>query len=141
MDVKPVKRADYIASTVGKRNYPWRVMIITDRDADLAESDMIYKLASESRLDDTSWIKPGKVAWDWWSASRLYNVPFKSGINTETYKAYIDFSSKYGLKYIIIDDGWYEREESILKVKSAINIEEICAYGAQKNVGIILWTT
>ena len=139
-DIRPVERADYIARTNGTRDYPWRVMIVTDRDSALAESDMVYKLASESRLDDTSWIRPGKVAWDWWTASRLYDVPFRSGVNTETYKAYNDFAAQYGLEYIIIDEGWYDLSD-LMKVQPGIDIEELCAYGASKNVGIILWTT
>lgn len=139
-DIRPVERADYIAETDGTRPYPWRVMIISDRDADLAASDMVYKLASESRLSDTSWIKPGKVAWDWWTASRLYDVGFKSGVNTETYKAYIDFAAQYGLEYIIVDEGWYDLTD-LMKVLPQIDIEELCDYGASKGVGVILWTT
>jgi alpha-glucosidase len=87
---------------------------------------------------DTSWIKPGKVAWDWYNANNIWGVDFKSGINTQTYKYYIDFASKYGIEYIILDEGWYKLG-NVLQVVPEMNIEELVAYGKQKNVGIILW--
>ena len=89
-------------------------------------------------MQDTSWIKPGKVAWDWWNANNIYGVDFKSGINTQTYKYYIDFASKYGIEYIILDEGWYKLG-NLLEVVPEMNIEELVAYGKQKHVGIILW--
>jgi alpha-glucosidase len=101
---------------------------------------MVYKLASPGRIEDVSWIKPGKVAWDWWNDNNIYGVDFKSGINTETYKYYIDFASKYGLEYIILDEGWYYLE-NVLKIKEQIDVKELIRYGKEKNVGIILWVT
>ncbi len=89
-------------------------------------------------LQDTSWIKPGKVAWDWWNAHNVYDVDFKAGINTQTYKYYIDFAAKYGIEYIILDEGWYKLG-NLLEVVPEINMEELIAYAKQKNVGIILW--
>ena len=94
-DVQVTKYADYLAETTGKREFPWRVLIITDDDKKLIESQMIYKLASPSKIGNTDWIKPGKVAWDWWNAWNIYGVDFKAGINTETYKYYIDFASEH----------------------------------------------
>jgi alpha-glucosidase len=137
-NVIPVKYADYIAEVSGSRTFPWRTLIITENDAGLVRSEMIFKLASHSELDDTDWIKPGKVAWDWWNANNIYGVDFQSGINTETYKYYIDFASQYGLEYIILDEGWYHLED-IMHVVDEIDMEELVAYGKQKNVGIILW--
>jgi len=137
-DVVPVKYADYIAECSGSRTFPWRALIIVENDADLVRSEMIYKLATPCKLEDTDWIKPGKVAWDWWNANNIYGVDFKSGINTQTYKYYIDFASQYGLEYIILDEGWYHLDD-IMHVVDEINVEELVAYGAQKNVGIILW--
>jgi len=98
----------------------------------------VYFLASPSQVKDTSWIRPGKVAWDWYNANNIYVVDFKSGINTQTYKYYIDFASKYGIQYIILDEGWYKLG-NLLEVVPEMNIEELVAYGKQKNVGIILW--
>ena len=132
--------ADFLAKTAGSRTFPWRLMVITDNDIKLAESMMVYKLASENRIKDPSWIKPGKVAWDWWNDLNIYNTEIKSGVNTETYKYYIDFASKYGLRYIILDEGWYHLED-VLKVKKEVNIEELISYGKSKNVDIILWVT
>jgi len=133
------KRADYIAKTSGKRDFPWRVIMISEKDGDLIESALIYKLAKPSEMDsDFSWVKPGKVAWDWWNANNIYGVDFRAGINTETYKYYIDFASKYGIEYIILDEGWYKLGD-LLNVVPGMNIEELVEYGKQKNVGIILW--
>ncbi len=135
--VEPTKYADYIAECDGSRTFPWRAMIITD-DAGLVESDMIYKLAPENVLENTDWITPGKVAWDWWNANNIYGVDFKSGVNNDTYKYYIDFASKYGLQYIILDEGWYHLED-IMKEVDDIDIQELVNYGKQKNVDVILW--
>jgi alpha-glucosidase len=137
-DFKVVESADYIAVTKGTRTYPWRVIGIADRDGDLLTNQLVWLLEKPSQVQDTSWIKPGKVAWDWWNANNIYGVDFKSGVNTETYKYYIDFAAKYGLPYIILDEGWYKLG-NVLEVVPEINMEELTAYAKQKNVGIILW--
>ncbi|MBN2589540.1 MAG: glycoside hydrolase family 97 protein [Sedimentisphaerales bacterium] len=139
-DRNPVvtQRANYIAKTNGKRSYPWRIMIIAAKDGDLIESQMVYKLASPSKIEDTSWIKPGKVAWDWWNANNIYGVDFKSGVNTETYKYYIDFASKYGIEYIILDEGWYVLGD-LMDVVDDMDVEELFRYAKTKNVKIIPW--
>jgi len=137
-DFKVVESADYIAVTTGKRSYPWRVLGIARRDADLITNQLVWLLEKQSELKDTSWIKPGKVSWDWWNANNLYGVDFKSGINTQTYKYYIDFAAKYGIPYIILDEGWYKLG-NVLEVVPEINMEELTAYAKQKNVGVILW--
>lgn len=137
-DVRVTERADYLARTSGTRVFPWRVMVITEEDKDLIASQMIYKLSRPSQMKDVSWIKPGKVAWDWWNDNNIYGVEFKSGINTETYKYYIDFASKYGIEYIILDEGWYKLGD-LTSVNPDINMEELVNYGKEKNVGIILW--
>lgn len=135
----PTKRANYIAKVNGKRNYPWRAMVITDNDKDLLTNQMIYKLAPESQ-GDYSWVKPGKIAWDWWNALALYNVDFKAGINTETYKYYVDFASKYGIEYVVIDDGWSE-EWDVTKTIPEIDMPGLVEYAKSKNVDIILWVS
>ena len=137
-DVQVTKYADYLAETTGKREFPWRVLIITDDDKKLIESQMIYKLASPSKIGNTDWIKPGKVAWDWWNAWNIYGVDFKAGINTETYKYYIDFASEHGIEYVILDEGWY-KFGNLFDLNPDINLKEIIEYGKKKNVGIILW--
>ncbi len=137
-DLRVVEAADYIAVTSGTRNFPWRVMGIVEKDADLITNQLVWLLEKPSQVQDTSWIKPGKVAWDWWNANNVYGVDFKAGINTQTYKYYIDFAAKYGLQYIILDEGWYKLG-NVLEVVPEINMEELTAYAKQKNVGIILW--
>lgn len=130
--------AEYIALTAGTRTFPWRVMGVAEKDGDLLTNQLVWLLERPSQFQDTSWIKPGKVAWDWWNANNVYGVDFKSGVNTETYKYYIDFAAKYGLQYIILDEGWYKLG-NVLEVVPEINMEELTAYAKQKNVGIILW--
>jgi len=137
-DVPVTKRADFMAKTHGRRSFPWRVLIVADKDGDLIESEMVYKLAKPLQLADTSWIKPGKVAWDWWNANNVYGVDFKAGINTETYKYYIDFAAKYGLEYIILDEGWYVLGD-LMHIVDGMDMEELFRYAESKNVGIIPW--
>ena len=135
----PTKRADYIARVNGTRNYPWRAMIVAENDANLITNQLIYKLAPEAE-GDFSWVRPGKIAWDWYNALILTGVDFKCGINNDTYKYYIDFASKYGIEYVVIDDGWSEAWD-VTKVIPEINMEELVAYGKKKNVDLILWVS
>ncbi len=137
-DVVPVKYAGYIAELQGPKSFPWRAVIISSQDKQLVESEMIYKLAPENVIENPEWIKPGKVAWDWWNALNVYGVDFESGVNNDTYKYYIDFASEYGLEYIILDEGWYHLDD-IMNVVDEIDVQELVDYGKEKNVGIILW--
>jgi alpha-glucosidase len=137
-NLKVTEAADYIAVTRGTRTFPWRLVAITERDRDLLTSSLVYLLARPSQVPDTSWIKPGKVAWDWWNANNVHGVDFKSGVNTATYKYYIDFASRHGLEYIVLDEGWY-RLGNVLDVAPGMDMEELTAYARQKNVGLILW--
>lgn len=134
------EREGYIARVKGTRTFPWRVMIISSEDKQLTDNDMVYKLASASKVKDLSWIKPGKVAWDWWNDWNIYGVDFKSGINTQTYKYYIDFASDNNIEYVILDEGWaVNLKADLLQVVPEIDLKELINYGKQKNVGIILW--
>lgn len=135
----PTKRADYIARVNGTRYYPWRAMIVAENDANLITNQLIYKLAPEA-AGDYSWVRPGKIAWDWYNALILTGVDFKCGINNDTYKYYIDFASKYGIEYVVIDDGWSEAWD-VTKTIPEINMEELVAYGKKKNVDLILWVS
>ena len=137
-DFRVVESADYIAVTKGTRTFPWRVMGIVEKDGDLLTNQLVWLLEKPSQVQDTSWIKPGKVAWDWWNYNNVYGVEFKAGVNTQTYKYYIDFAAKYGLSYIILDEGWYKLG-NVLEIVPEINMEELTAYARQKNVGIVLW--
>ena len=137
-DFRVVESADYIAVTKGTRTFPWRLVGIAEKDGDLLTNELVWLTEKPSQVRDTSWIKPGKVAWDWWNANNVYGVDFKAGINTETYKYYIDFAAKYGIAYVILDEGWYKLG-NVLEVVPEINMEELTAYARQKNVGIILW--
>ncbi|MBR2607180.1 MAG: glycoside hydrolase family 97 protein [Bacteroidaceae bacterium] len=140
-DVVVTKRADYIAKTTGNRSYPWRAVVIADKDTELLNSNTLYALASPSRIADTSWIKPGKVAWDWWHNCSLTGVDFRCGVNTQTYKYFIDFASKNGIEYIVLDEGWYDIRKTVLDIVPEIDLAELIRYGKEKNVGIILWMT
>jgi alpha-glucosidase len=132
-------REDYIAKLDGATSFPWRVIVISEQDKDLADSDMVYKLATPSR-GDYSWVKPGKVAWDWWNDWNLYGVDFKTGVNNETYKYYIDFASGHGIEYVILDEGWaVNKKADLFQVVPEINLPGLVAYAKSKNVGLILW--
>lgn len=131
---------NYIAGVDGTREFPWRMAIVSTEDMQLAVSDISYRLASPSRVSDISWIKPGKVAWEWWNNWNISGVDFKSGVNNETYKYYIDFASKHDIEYVILDEGWaVNLQADLLRTVPEINIPELVNYGRQKNVGIILW--
>lgn len=131
---------DYIATSTGKRNYPWRVFAITEHDTEMPVNNLVYALSRPNKIGDTSWIKPGKVAWDWWNDWNLKGVNFKAGINYETYKYYIDFAHNHGLEYIVLDEGWYNSKEgSILKPIDEIQLPKLIEYAKSKDVGIVLW--
>ena len=132
--------ADYIATSTGKRTYPWRVFAITEKDTDMPTNNLVYALARPNKIGDTSWIKPGKVAWDWWNDWNLKGVNFKAGINYDTYLYYIDFAAKHGLEYIVLDEGWYNsKEATILKPIDEIQLPKLIEYANKKGVGIVLW--
>ncbi len=133
------RRADYLARTPGNRDYPWRVFILGENDGDLVNSDMVYRLASDCKLEQTDWIKPGKITDEWIVNSILYGVDFKSGINTKTYKYYIDFAHRFGLPYIFMDAGWCVPDD-FTKLNPEVSIPEIVKYAEEKNVGVWLWT-
>lgn len=132
---------DFISCSRGSRSYPWRVLAITEKDTDMPVNNLVYALASPNRIGDTSWIKTGKVAWDWWNDWNLKGVPFKAGINMDTYKYYIDFASRNGLEFIVLDEGWYApKSGDMLIVIPELDLPELIAYGKSKGVEIVLWT-
>ncbi len=134
------ERENYIAKTEGEQSFPWRCIIISEEDKELADSDMVYLLAAPCRLEETSWIEPGKVAWDWWNAWNIYGVDFEAGNNNDTYKYYIDFASQYGIEYVILDEGWaVNKQADLFQVVPEIDIKELVDFGAERNVGIVLW--
>lgn len=132
--------APYIAETKATRSYPWRYLAIAPDDKALLENNLTWQLASPNVIKDPSWIKPGKVAWDWWNANNIYDVPFSSGINTATYKYYVDFASAYGLEYIILDEGWSRTTTDVLHPNPELDLKELVQYADAKKVGVILWT-
>ena len=133
------KEADFIAKVDGKKAYPWRVFIISDDDRTFVESNLVTQLSNSSKIPDADWIKPGKVAWDWYNANNIYGVDFKAGLNMETYKYYIDFASKNNIEYVILDEGWTKSTTEILEDNEDLDVPELIKYATSKNVGIILW--
>ena len=136
--VRVVETEDFLARTRGARSFPWRLLIVAEEDKDLVESTLVYQLASPLELDDTSWIRPGKVAWDWWNASTLFGVEFQSGLNTETYLHFIDFAAENGIEYIILDEGWSDPAD-LQKLNIDMDLPALLQRGREKGVGIILW--
>lgn len=133
-----VEAEDYIAETRGTRAYPWRLVAVAEKDGDLLTNPLAWLLQKPTQIADASWIRPGKVAWDWWNALNVYGVDFRSGVNTASYKHFIDFAAKYGIEYIMLDEGWYKLG-NVLEVVPEVNMQEITSYAAQKKVGVILW--
>ena len=132
---------EYIAKCKGPRTFPWRVLAITENDTEMPVNNLVYALAAPNKIGDTSWIKPGKVAWDWWNDWNLKGVDFEAGINTRTYQYYIDFAAKNNLRYVVLDEGWYDSAKGdIMKPIAAIDLQKLIAYGQEKGVSIVLWT-
>ena len=141
LNLVPTKRADYIAKLDGRQSLPWRAVVITERDADILNCDMAQRLAPSCRIADTSWIHPGKVAWDWWNNCNITGVDFASGMNTNTYLYYIDFAAKNKIEYVIIDEGWSGKESLMDDLSPEIDLPRVIAHGKEKGVGIILWSS
>lgn len=141
--LKLLKEADYIAKTSGKRSFPWRYFVITKDDKQLIENTMTFRLATKSVIGDPSWITPGQVSWEWWNDACPYgpDVNFVSGYNLDTYKYYIDFASKYGISYILMDEGWAQSTRDPFTPNPNVDVHELIRYGKEKNVGIVLWLT
>lgn len=138
-DVTVTLLADCIARTRGARAYPWRVLCVGS-DRDLLENTLAWQLASPEEPGDWSWLKPGKISWEWWSAINVFGVDFKAGVNTDTYKYFIDFAAKYGLEYILLDEGWSASTLNIVEAQPDLDLQELIAYGKSKGVGVVLWT-
>ncbi|MBE7168962.1 MAG: glycoside hydrolase family 97 protein [Williamsia sp.] len=140
---KILTSADYIAKTTGTRNFPWRYFVITKNDKQLLENTMTLKLASKSEIADPSWIKPGQASWEWWNDAAPFgpDVNFVSGYNLETYKYYIDFASRFGVKYIVMDEGWAKSTTDPYTPNPKVDVKELIRYGKTKGVDIILWLT
>ncbi|MBP3774236.1 MAG: glycoside hydrolase family 97 catalytic domain-containing protein [Bacteroidaceae bacterium] len=137
-----LERQDYLAHSIGKRTYPWRVVLVTGSEAELLDSDVLCCLADPCELKDVSWIRPGKASWEWWNACNLTGVDFKTGVNNETYKYFIDFASQHGIEYILMDEGWTLRQQpmDLLRTIPEIDLPMLVNYGKEKGVGIILWS-
>ncbi len=146
-----VKTAPFLAETDGTRKFPWRLMVLAKDDKDLLYNNLVYLLASENSMGDASWVRPGKVVWDWWCSNNLSGVDFKTGFNTETYKFYIDFAAANGIEYINMDEGWSDQFD-LLKLNDGsvklgnnasiggnLDMPFLFQYAKEKNVGIILW--
>ena len=137
--IKITETAPYIAKTAAVRDFPWRIVTVNKDDRAVLENTLPYQLASSSKIEDTSWIKPGKISWDWWSMLNVYGVDFEAGVNTPTYKYIIDFAAKYGFEYILLDEGWSKSTWNIKEYKPEVNVEDLVQYAASKGVGIVLW--
>ncbi|HMG07399.1 MAG TPA: glycoside hydrolase family 97 protein [Mucilaginibacter sp.] len=138
-DEKVISRESYIAQIKGRQDFPWRILMIAKTDKDILTNQLPYLLGKPA-TGDYSWVKPGKVQWDWWHLNNIYNVDFRAGINNDTYKYYIDFAAKYGIEYVLLDEGWCDTRD-LMKQAKDINVEELCKYAQSKGVNILLWTS
>ena len=132
---------DYIARHEGAHSYPWRILAVSEDDTQMPLNNMVYALSRPNKIGDTQWVKPGKVAWDWWNDWNLRGVDFVAGINYDTYKYYIDFAAAHGLEYIVLDEGWYDSNKAnIMQPIDDIRLPELIDYAKSKGVDIVLWT-
>jgi alpha-glucosidase len=129
---------DYIARTYGSRNFPWRIFAISENDAGLISNSLVYQLAKPSQIEEMSWIEPGVVTFDWWGRRNIYGTDFKSGINTETAKYFIDFAADFGFEYFLFDDGW-SKQGDLSAINPDLDMEAVMAYANEKKVKIMLW--
>ncbi len=137
-ELEVIRTADFISVTKGPRSFPWRLVAVAERDAGLIATDIAYRLSPPLRLKDVSWIRPGKVAWDWWNDLNIVGVDFPAGVNTKTYLHYVDFAAANGIEYVILDEGW-SLPADLFKVNPDVDLPRILDYGREKGVGIILW--
>lgn len=135
----PKSTEDFIAKSSAARTFPWRAMLFARTDAELVENSIQYKLASPSKIKDTSWIETGTCAWDWWNDWGLFGVDFVAGQNMPTYKYYVDFASKFGMKYFLLDEGWIGNNDLVATMQPKIDIKELVKYAEERNVKILLW--
>ena len=134
-------RENYIAKYEGAVSFPWRIVAVSREDKDLLANNLVYRLATPpAEGSDFSWVRPGKVAWEWWNDWNITDVDFEAGINNETYKYYIDFASQHGIEYVILDEGWaVNLKADLMQVVPEIDLKELVEYGRERNVGLILW--
>jgi alpha-glucosidase len=136
--VRVVSREGFLARTSGPRTFPWRVFVVADEDADLVRTTIVWRLASPLRLEDPSWIRPGQVAWDWWNALNLTGVDFRTGLNTDTYRYFVDFAADHGIEYVILYEGW-SNPADLWDLNPDIDLEVLFAHAAERGVGLIPW--
>ncbi len=135
------ERGDYLAKTDGSRSFPWRVIIATDNDKDLLNNHLVTKLARPSEIKDTSWIKSGKAAWEWWHDAMLPGASIPSGMenrNTDLYNYYVDFAAANKLEYMMIDAGWSNNYD-LTKVNPKLDVQGVIKRAREKKVGVFLW--
>ncbi|WP_018617427.1 glycoside hydrolase family 97 protein [Segetibacter koreensis] len=138
-EMKVTKRAPYIARTSGKRSFPWRVLLIAAEDKELPGNDLVYRLGAPSRIGDASWVKPGNLTDEWTIDINLFNVPFRAGLNTASYKYYIDFAKRFGFDRIMMDAGWSDNND-LFKITPTISMDTLVAYAKEKGIKISMWT-
>ena len=136
--IRVVERADYLAETDGTRTYPWRVFMLAESEGKLCQSDIVYALSTPSKIGNADWVKPGKVAWEWWNCWNVSGVPFRAGCNTDTYEYYIDFAAEFGIEYVIMDEGWSKRL-AVMELNPKTDVPHLVKYANARGVGIILW--
>ncbi len=136
--IRVTERAPYLAETAGTRAFPWRVFMLAPSEAKLCEADIVYALATPCRLAKTDWIRPGKVAWEWWNCWNVSGVPFRAGCNTATYEYYIDFAAEFGVEYVIMDEGW-SKHLNVMELNPETDVPHLVKYANARGVGIILW--
>ena len=132
---------------------PWRVMLVSDRAGALIESDILTHLNEPCKIEDTSWIRPGKTTFTWWNGNVVPDTAFSPGNNFLTNKYYIDFAARNGLDFHSIygyaEQPWYTDDgfnfaipgpnADITKPIAPLDMKMICNYAKSKGVDIHVW--
>ena len=127
----------YTSKHKGERTFPWRILCVGDTDAELLTNDMVYRLATPSKIGDASWVKPGLAVWDYWNG---WNGKGNGNAMTyDDYKVFVDMAADNGIEYYLIDGGWNHGSITDLAARSSVRLGELAAYAASRNVGLILW--
>lgn len=138
-DQRVLSTESYQAKINGERTFPWRVVMVENAPKDLLTNQLVYQFARPA-TGDYSWVKPGKVQWDWWHFNNVYNVPFRAGINDSTYMYYIDFAAAHNIEYVLLDEGWCNTRD-LMDQKAGIHVQQLAKYAASKHVGVLLWSS
>ncbi len=103
---------------------PWRLIIVSDDLAGVHGSTAVTDFADASRMENTDWIRPGRVSWSWWS-------DHTSPTNPAALNESIDLAGDLGWEHTLIDANWNLNDPEAL--------DAVLAHARSRGVGVFLW--